>query len=183
MYSVTLFYTIATFIFAIAPHVWAAPHHAFSEIASRTPEQDIDTYLTSHNVIRAIHNATALEWSKPLALKARFWAGMCRFQHSGGILSSTTYGENIAAGSGDFPIEAAVATFVSDEDQYDPANPSYLRFTQVVWKSTTEVGCAANTCIGLFKDQPLTPVTMYVCLYNPAGNIIGKALENVQVQD
>ncbi|PPQ65369.1 hypothetical protein CVT24_011479 [Panaeolus cyanescens] len=180
MHSVSLFYIIVTFFVALVPNVWAAPHHAFSDLSIRATDREIDAYLNTHNVIRAVHNATSLDWSNSLARRARFWASLCRLEHSGGVLSSEPYGENIAAASGDFPIDSAVATFISDEDQYDPAKPSYLRFTQVVWKSTTELGCASNQCMGLFKDQPLTPVTIYVCLYNPPGNVIGKAPENVQ---
>ena len=30
--------------------------------------------------------------------------------------------------------------------QYNPNNPTYSHFTQVVWKSTTQLGCAVATC-------------------------------------
>jgi len=33
---------------------------------------------------------------------------------------------------------------------YDPKNPTYSHFTQVVWKGTTQVGCAVATCSGIF---------------------------------
>ena len=43
-------------------------------------------------------------------------------------------------------------------------------FTQVVWKSTTKVGCGFSTC----GDNDLL-----VCNYSPAGNFAGQYLENV----
>lgn len=33
---------------------------------------------------------------------------------------------------------------------YDPINPVPSHFTQVVWKETTEVGCAVQRCNGIF---------------------------------
>jgi hypothetical protein len=29
---------------------------------------------------------------------------------------------------------------------YDPKNPTYSHFTQVVWKATTELGCSLYIC-------------------------------------
>lgn len=58
--------------------------------------------------------------------------------------------------------------------QYDPTHPSYLLFTQVVWKSTTQLGCAVSSCDGIF-DRALGPAALYVCLYDPVGNVIGQA--------
>lgn len=34
--------------------------------------------------------------------------------------------------------------------QYDPNNPVPSHFTQVVWKGTTQVGCAVQVCSGIF---------------------------------
>jgi len=149
---------------------------------TRFPRQfdQISAFLNAHNAIRAQHNATALRWSPYFARVAEFWADQCQFKHTNGVLSKEPYGEILAAGTGDFPIDAAVETFVSDQGKYHPANPSYLRFTQVVWKSTTQVGCAVSQCDDIF-DPSFGTATLYVCLYNPPGNVIGLAPENVQV--
>jgi len=49
-----------------------------------------------------------------------------------GTLLDSPYGENIVAGTGHFPISKAMQQFVLDESDYDPANPTYNHFTQVV---------------------------------------------------
>ncbi|KAF8914212.1 CAP domain-containing protein [Gymnopilus junonius] len=162
-------------------HVHAYPsllhrhdHLPLHSMARRGTVEQIDAFLDSHNFVRAQHNATALQWSTDLAQKAESWADQCQFRHTNGVLSGELYGENIAAGTGDFPITAAVATFVQDQNDYNPAHPNYLHFTQVVWKSTTELGCAVSQCPGIF-DKSLGLASLYVCLYNPVGNVIGQA--------
>ncbi|PPQ77650.1 hypothetical protein CVT25_011084 [Psilocybe cyanescens] len=181
MFSVSLLYALAV-ILSFVPNLYVhgfpkgLRHHLppSHSIASRNTLRQIDAFLDAHNIIRAEHNATALQWSTSLAAKAELWVDQCQFRHTNGVLSSGVYGENIAAGTGAFPIAAAVASFVADKDQYDSANPTYLHFTQVVWKSTTEVGCAVNQCRGIF-DRSLGSASLYVCLYNPVGNVIGRA--------
>ena len=56
--------------------------------------------------------------------------------------------------------------------QFDPHHSVSSHFTQVVWKSTTELGCAVSTCGHIFPDQG--PAVLYVCLYSPAGNVLGE---------
>lgn len=34
--------------------------------------------------------------------------------------------------------------------QYNPSNPVASHFTQVVWKGTSQVGCAVQSCSGIF---------------------------------
>jgi len=88
---------------------------------TRFPRQfdQISAFLNAHNAIRAQHNATALRWSPYFARMAEFWADQCQFKHTNGVLSKEPYGEILAAGTGDFPIDAAVETFVSDQGTYD----------------------------------------------------------------
>lgn len=45
-------------------------------------------------------------------------------------------------------------------------------FTQLVWRTTTEIGCAATNC-------PNLPGVLYVCDYSPPGNYIGEYVKNV----
>lgn len=54
--------------------------------------------------------------------------------------------ENLAAGTGDYTVTNAINDWMSEASNYDPNNPVYSHFTQVVWKSTTQVGCAIFTC-------------------------------------
>ncbi|KAJ7129351.1 CAP domain-containing protein [Mycena epipterygia] len=137
-------------------------------------------YLAAHNTVRAQHGAADLVWNTTLAIKAKAWANTCKVVHSDGTLLDTPYGENIVAATGDFGIAAAVKQFTLDESDYNPANPTYNHFTQVVWKSTTQLGCAMAHCEGVF-DPSLGQASYYVCLYDPAGNVIGAAPANVQV--
>ncbi|KAJ3561574.1 hypothetical protein NP233_g10111 [Leucocoprinus birnbaumii] len=138
-----------------------------------------NAFLLAHNAVRVRHNAAPLTWSVSLAQMAEQWADACNFKHTNGILSDDPYGENIVAATGNFPVSAAVGTFVQDESSYNPAHPVYNHFTQVVWKSTTQLGCAASTCNNIFPGKG--PATLYVCLYNPAGNIVGDIVQNVHL--
>lgn len=56
---------------------------------------------------------------------------------------------------------------------YDSSNPTYSHFTQMVWKGTTELGCAIALCDGIF-DASFGKASYMVCEYNPPGNVIGQ---------
>jgi pathogenesis-related protein 1 len=45
-------------------------------------------------------------------------------------------------------------------------------FTQIVWKGTTDIGCASKSC-------PSLGGTFYICDYSPPGNYIGQYSANV----
>ncbi|RDB29251.1 Protein PRY1 [Hypsizygus marmoreus] len=143
-----------------------------------TISSDIEAYLSSHNSVRANHGAAPLTWSDDLAAKAQQWANGCVFEHSGGSLGS--FGENLAAGTSSvFNIQAAVKSWTDEVKDYNAANPNPSHFTQVVWKATTQVGCAIQSCDGIF-DASFGKAKYFVCEYSPAGNIIGRFAENVQ---
>jgi len=142
-----------------------------------TSQSDIQAYLDPQNAIRAKHGANPLKWSSTLASVAETWAKRCVFEHSKGSLGN--YGENLSAGSGDFSIAAAIKLWTDEESQYDPANPQYSHYTQVVWKSTTDVGCAVASCNLSNFPQEYWPIKFYVCEYSPPGNVIGEFAQNV----
>ncbi|KAF7303386.1 Fruiting body protein SC7 [Mycena indigotica] len=93
------------------------------------------------------------------------------------------------AGTGKYGIEKAIVS--SDErsadgdgaGDYDPKNPVPSHFTQVVWRGTTQVGCALTVCApGTIFDPKFTNTAeYYVCEYAPPGNIIGQFDQMVSV--
>ncbi|KAK0246060.1 CAP domain-containing protein [Armillaria nabsnona] len=157
-----------------------APSSPSSDTSSSgsTSSSDINAYLEGHNTVRAQHGAADLTWSDELAGKAQQWANGCVFKHSGGSLGS--FGENLAAGTGSgYTISSAIKSWTDEASSYDPNNPVASHFTQVVWKATSQVGCAVQSCDGIFAAS-FGKASYYVCEYSPAGNVIGQFAGNVQ---
>ena len=128
--------------------------------------------LARHNQLRAQHCVPALGWSDRLAGIAQDWANRCVFEHRPGDL-----GENLAMGtSGAFPPASHVQRWYDEISSYDYASGRSRdgqpigHFTQIVWRTTTLVGCAVATCNG--QD-------LLVCNYSPAGNLTGTYRKNV----
>lgn len=164
--------TLATLSVALSP---ATHLHRHSKRASIT---QMTSFLSSHNLERLVRGARPLTWSSSLASKAEEWANSCQFRHSDGVLIDEPYGENIVAASGRFTVESAVKTFIDTKPQ-SSSEPFYNQWTQVVWKDTKELGCAVSTCNNIFEPA-YGPATMMVCLYYPAGNVVGEFKDNVE---
>ncbi|KAL4916079.1 CAP domain-containing protein [Aspergillus aurantiobrunneus] len=154
-----------------------------------TPRQD-DSYtspalfkssiLTTTNTYRAAHNASTLTWNETLASYASQWAETCMWEHSGG-----PYGENLAFGYTN--ATAAVQAWEAEASMYDFEKPTGFseetgHFTQLVWKGTREVGCAAVDCgltdldgdgDGDEKSWDRAQGWYVVCEYVPGGNVVG----------
>ncbi|KAJ7655104.1 PR-1-like protein [Mycena polygramma] len=143
---------------------------------SRASDSDVQAYLQTHNSIRSQHGAVPVTWSNDAAEKAQEWADECKNVHSGGTLGPL--GENLAAGTGSFSIQAAVKAWTDEVSEYDASNPQPSHFTQVVWKATTQIGCAVQTCDGIFAG--FGAAQYYVCEYSVQGNVIGHFGDNVQ---
>jgi len=115
-----------------------------------------------------------LIWNTTLEAYAQSISDRCVFAHSGG-----PYGENLAAGSGTGYTPAdAITDWDNEESSYDPANPTYTHWTQVVWKSTAQLGCAVTFCADIFPTYG--GAENYVCEYYPPGNFVGESAANVQ---
>ncbi|MBW2525289.1 MAG: SCP-like extracellular [Deltaproteobacteria bacterium] len=114
-----------------------------------------------------------LSWSNSLASVAQSWADYlasqgCPLQHS-----SSGYGENIFWGSG----SSYSAQYVHDAWASEISCFTYGTFpgccsctcghyTQIVWRNTTQLGCAKANCPGSGQ--------IWVCNYNPPGNYLGQ---------
>lgn len=139
--------------------------------------------LTATNGFRSQHGAAPVAWNDTLAGMAQTWANRCRFEHSMGALG--TSGENLAYGYPD--MTAAINQWGNERDLYDFKAPTGFthatgHFTQLVWKETVSMGCAAVDCNGKGSMSGY----FVVCEYRPQGNIVSGDLgyfkANVQAQ-
>ncbi|EFJ45208.1 hypothetical protein VOLCADRAFT_94361 [Volvox carteri f. nagariensis] len=148
----------------------SVPRRALQQTSAAYAQQSLDT----HNYYRSRHQSTApLRWSSTLEADAQAWANRCVFEHANN--GATGQGENLAWGYSD--AKSAIDAYYSEGAGYaygvsQPADwYSVGHFTQVVWRSTTDLGCAVATCNG--GQQ------FHVCRYYPPGNYVGEYAENV----
>ncbi|GAV27995.1 hypothetical protein PMKS-001463 [Pichia membranifaciens] len=121
--------------------------------------------LAEHNAKRALHGVSNLSWDDTLASYAQNYADSydCSgtLTHSGG-----QYGENLALG---YTTTGSVDAWYSEGNGYNYGSGCsvYDHFTQVIWESTTKVGCGFKQCDSYWG-------TYIICSYDPAGNFVGK---------
>ncbi|KAJ5887609.1 hypothetical protein N7495_007650 [Penicillium taxi] len=176
-----------------------------------------NTVLKVSNKYRNVHDADGLVWNETLVKYAKEWAETCIWKHSVGLLYFSSnlnrsrqplltplriqdgpYGENLAFGYSN--ASAAVKAWGDEGELYNFYKPTGFteqtgHFTQLVWKETMQVGCAAVNCG--YTDKTLAErdenedkgkdvlVTRapdgseraqgwyVVCEYTPAGNVVG----------
>jgi len=139
-----------------------------------TPNAMQAAYLDPQNTIRSKKGAPPLVWNNTLATFAQSWASKCQWKHSGG-----PNGENLAAGNGTFTAASGVNMWIGEESSYSSSNPQPSHYTQVVWKASTQLGCAEVTCENLFGPGS-EAVHYHVCEYYPPGNVLGEFGANVE---
>jgi pathogenesis-related protein 1 len=164
---------------------------AIAAAALAFPSSVLDTaqqneMVAAHNQFRRTVGAPDLRWSASVAATAQAWAETlkskgCKMEHSKNRQGKL--GENIYWASperwstGETEVQAitpatVVGEWAGESKNYDYRTNSCTagkvcgHYTQVVWKSTTEIGCGKAVCGD--KSQ------VWVCNYQPAGNIIGK---------
>ena len=144
---------------------------AATTTAAASGDDNATVLLNAHNAKRSLHNAPALSWDASLAAYAANYASNydCSgtLTHSGG-----PYGENLALGYG---IEGAVEGWYNEGTNYNYGSSCSVldHFTQVIWKSTTKLGCAVKSCGDYWGDY-------VICSYDPPGNYIGQCSSNVE---
>ena len=143
-----------------------------------------EEFLRTHNKARAEVGVGPLKWSKKLATDTnrlvRYQRDKmgCQFAN----MSLTEYGMNqMRANSGGSGKKAdpmitpteAVNLWVEQKKYYDHTSNTCTHhkncgvYKQVVWKRSTEIGCAQARC-------PKEHATLTICLYHPPGNVIGQ---------
>ena len=147
-------------------------------IGSNLTLQEVEELLREHNKARAEVGVGPLHWSKQLALYAEEWAThlvltKCRLEHrpDSGTWQQV-HGENLFMGTaGYYGVADAVKEWVSEKKYYKGGTLTSSNweasghYTQVVWKDTTQLGCAKVACKGNI---------IVVCNYDPPGNFLGQ---------
>ena len=135
--------------------------------------------LAAHNRERRAIGVPPLRWSPFLADHARLWAlELARtgsFRHSPPAMRKGE-GENLFMGTtGAYRYEEMIGYFIGEARDFRPGRfPQVSRtgkwqdvghYTQLIWPTTTEVGCAIATGRGQ---------EYLVCRYAPPGNVVGE---------
>lgn len=138
-------------------------------------QAEIEQWLMAHNVYRARHGVPPVFWSDIVAASAQSYAETCPSGHS-----ASGYGENLAWASYDMGVLSVVKMWYEEESRYDYESPGFKsgtgHFTQIIWKGSTEIGCASVVACG--SGHSLKANT-WVCQYNPPGNYRRQFSENV----
>ena len=135
--------------------------------------------LDSHNIHRQNASVPDLTWSDDMAAIAAQIAASCVYAHDTSA-GGGGYGQNIGAGAPPSGIPAMITDeMYNGEINFYPAygvEPDMSNFekwghySQIVWKSTTAVGCATQYCPGgLANTGGNVSPYFTVCNYSPPG--------------
>ncbi len=168
---------------------------AKARAAQQNNEVDVMCMLDEHNTLRANVGVPNLRWSEPLARQAATWADTlkrsgCTMKHShvARIGENLYWASPLKTGSRNKgksawkwrltpqPIKekTVVAAWATEQPWYSrssntceaPPGKTCGHYTQMVWKTTTEVGCGKAIC----EDSS----QVWVCNYAPASNVVGQ---------
>ncbi|TEY46329.1 hypothetical protein BOTCAL_0316g00100 [Botryotinia calthae] len=141
------------------------------ETGFSSPDQFKIQILNAQNWYRAAHGALPLVWNDTLADSSSNWVAGCVWD----LESTPGIGKSFVS-----IIPTSVFGIVNhlglERQFYNWSEPgptnSTKQFTQMVWKSTTSIGCAWNNCPPGSSPDPATPgVSLFLlCQYYPKGN-------------
>jgi uncharacterized protein YkwD len=154
---------------------------SFQQETALSQNQFAQEILAAHNRYRAAVNVPPLTWSNSLAKDAQKWAnhlaslGGNTLQHSSNLGNQ---GENLWLGTSKrFSYGQMVEGWGQEKQYFRPGRFSLNtvsttgkwsdvgHYTQMVWRKTTQVGCALASAGG--ND-------ILVCRYAPRGNVVNQ---------
>ncbi|CDS39559.1 GLIPR1 protein 1 [Echinococcus multilocularis] len=177
--SMLLNYTMIKFICALV---------LITLVASEAPtEQERRDLLNFHNGKRRSVNPSAanmleMVYSKELENLAVEWVARCKFEHPNWkeYPAYRGIGQNLALSGGSRRNLVAQATgWWNEVAYYTYANNTCAsgkvcgHYTQLVWASSGELGCAVQRCDDIKPDWP-KPIFLMACQYKPPGNYAGE---------
>ena len=147
-----------------------AQWHRLGEERPTPPSSLVRDMLDAHNAVRERLGIAPLVWSDRLAARAQDWGDTLLARKQFAHRPNSAFGENL------FEITGATATpgqvvdeWAAEARNYDHGSNRCRgvcgHYTQIVWSSTKEVGCAVLRAGGR---------EVWVCNYDPPGNWVGK---------
>jgi hypothetical protein len=149
-----------------------------SSAAQDKPQSTLaSAMLAAQNEVRQKFNVPPLIWDDDLAATAQEWANKIAAR---GVLppahrTNISIGENVFWGTADQWLPKDVLEIWEAESKnYDRATntcapgKNCVHFTQVVWSTTTKLGCGKAKSADGQTD-------FFVCDYSPAGNYVGRS--------
>ena len=145
---------------------------------SRFTQEEAKIMVNLHNKARSEVGVGEITWSNELAAYAQEWVDHlaktdCRLKHrprSGPWKQK--YGENGFAGTaGYYGVSDAAKSWEGEKKYYgnqvlNSSNwSSSGHYTQMIWKNSTQIGCAKIECGGQI---------IIICNYSPRGNVLGE---------
>lgn len=137
---------------------------------------DLAGITAAHNAVRADVGVPPLAWNTDLAALATGFISDCVFAHSDGAERENQagfeyVGENLFWSMGFQPTGVQVSdSWASEKADYDHATNGCSgvcgHYTQQVWSTTTDLGCAIKACPG--------NEFIVSCEYGPGGNYVGE---------
>uniref|UniRef100_A0A667WPN3 Cysteine-rich secretory protein LCCL domain containing 1b n=1 Tax=Myripristis murdjan TaxID=586833 RepID=A0A667WPN3_9TELE len=158
-------------------------------------ESDMHLILDLHNKLRGqvyppASNMEYMVWDYELERSAEHWAHACRWEH-GPSHMLTQIGQNLGAHWGrDRPPTFHVQAWYDEVRYYsypypqecNPhcpfrcSGPVCTHYTQMVWATSSRIGCAINVCYNMNVWGMIWAKAVYlVCNYSPPGNWWGHA--------
>lgn len=137
-------------------------------------------FVTAHNAARRAATPAPspplpdVSWDTAAEAFAKLGADRCIFDHR----DQNQFGENLFASTENSSPTDVVQSWDGEKADYRYASNTCTavcgHYTQVVWRSSTKIGCATTRCTtnSPFRSFPTWYLT--ACNYSPPGNFVGQ---------
>lgn len=168
----------------LSPLDFSAENNRCSDVTTILTGAEIDEIVKIHNRVRHEVGTAPLKWNCDLARFSQNWANADTYEHSteqqrGQIIQGGIAGENLAIDSGSTALMSDLNKGWIDEKLFwnnstNECAPDKVcgHYTQMVWKTTTEIGCGIIRQSKKLGDEFRS--SYLVCAYYPGGNTSGE---------